>query len=44
MTPRQLVRPLKKSNKIVKFVRYQVGEGIEKRQDDFAAEVMSQVK
>ena len=33
-----------KGNKIVKFVRYQVGEGIEKRQDDFAAEVMSQVK
>ena len=29
---------------IVKYVRYQVGEGIEKRQDDFAAEVMSQVK
>ena len=33
-----------KGNKVVKFVRYQVGEGIEKRQDDFAAEVMSQVK
>jgi elongation factor Ts len=29
---------------IVKFVRYHVGEGIEKRQDDFASEVMSQVK
>lgn len=26
------------------FVRYQVGEGIEKRQDNFAEEVMSQVK
>jgi len=33
----------KKAN-ILKFVRYGVGEGIEKRQDDFAAEVMSQVK
>ena len=33
-----------KGAKIVKYVRYQVGEGIEKRQDDFAAEVMSQVK
>ena len=33
-----------KGAKVVKYVRYQVGEGIEKRQDDFAAEVMSQVK
>lgn len=29
---------------VLKFVRYQVGEGIEKRKDDFASEVMSQVK
>lgn len=29
---------------VVKFVRYMVGEGIEKRKDDFAAEVMSQIK
>ncbi len=29
--------------KIVKMVRYEVGEGIEKRQDDFASEVMSQI-
>ena len=28
---------------VLKFVRYQVGEGIEKRVDDFASEVMSQV-
>ncbi len=28
---------------VVKYVRYQVGEGIEKRKDDFASEVMSQV-
>ena len=33
-----------KGIKVLKFVRYQVGEGIEKRQDDFASEVMSQVK
>ena len=33
-----------KGVKILKAVRYQVGEGIEKRKDDFAAEVMSQVK
>lgn len=33
-----------KGVEIVQFVRYQVGEGIEKRQDDFASEVMSQVK
>ena len=33
-----------KKVKIIKFVRYQVGEGIEKKQDDFAAEVMSQIK
>ena len=29
---------------IVKFVRFEKGEGIEKRQDDFAAEVASMVK
>jgi elongation factor Ts len=28
---------------ILKFVRFQVGEGIEKRKDDFASEVMSQI-
>ena len=33
----------KKAN-VVKYVRYQVGEGIEKRKDDFASEVMSQMK
>ena len=26
------------------FIRYAVGEGIEKREDNFAEEVMSQVK
>lgn len=33
-----------KGNEVLQFVRYQVGEGIEKRQDDFASEVMSQIK
>ncbi len=36
---------LKKSGaKVVQFVRYQVGAGIEKKQDDFVSEVMAQVK
>ena len=26
------------------FVRYEVGEGLEKKQDDFVAEVMAQAK
>ena len=35
---------LKENNASVKrFVRYQVGEGIEKRQDDFASEVMKEI-
>ena len=38
----QLVK--EKGAKVLSFVRYQVGEGIEKRKDDFAAEVMSQAK
>ncbi len=29
---------------VISFVRYEVGEGIEKKQEDFAAEVMAQVK
>ncbi|WP_409294350.1 translation elongation factor Ts [Peribacillus sp. SCS-26] len=33
-----------KGGKIASFVRFEVGEGIEKRQDNFAEEVMSQVK
>lgn len=31
-------------SKVVRFRRFEVGEGIEKRQDDFAAEVMAQVR
>jgi len=30
--------------KVVQFVRYEVGAGIEKKQDDFVGEVMAQVK
>ena len=36
---------LKSSNaKVLSFIRYEVGEGIEKRTDNFAEEVMSQAK
>jgi len=42
----QKVRDFVKSTggNVASFVRYSVGEGIEKRQDNFAEEVMSQVK
>ncbi|MBM7094204.1 elongation factor Ts [Bacillus sp. H-16] len=33
-----------KGGKVVSFVRFEVGEGMEKREDNFAEEVMSQVK
>ena len=33
-----------KGVKVLRFVRYQVGEGKKKRKDDFAAEVMSQAR
>lgn len=33
-----------KGGKITKFVRYEVGEGIEKKEDNFAEEVMNQVR
>ena len=32
-----------KNSKIIKFVRYEVGEGIEKRDENFADEVMKQI-
>jgi elongation factor Ts len=36
---------LKKADaKVARFVRYEVGAGIEKKQEDFAAEVMAQVR
>ncbi|PIC65607.1 elongation factor Ts [Sporosarcina sp. P13] len=44
--PDQKVRDVVKATggTLVEFVRYEVGEGIEKREDNFADEVMSQVK
>ncbi len=33
-----------KSNQVVRFARFEVGEGIEKKEEDFAAEVMAQVR
>jgi elongation factor Ts len=36
---------LKKAGaQVVQFVRFEVGAGIEKKQDDFVGEVMAQVK
>ena len=32
------------NSKLVKLIKYEVSEGMEKRNDDFAAEVMSQIK
>ena len=31
-------------SQVVRFARFEVGEGIEKRQEDFAAEVMAQAR
>jgi len=44
--PDTTVEKLLKSNnaKVVRFARFEVGEGIEKKTTDFAAEVMAQVK
>ncbi|SER07154.1 translation elongation factor Ts (EF-Ts) [Gracilibacillus ureilyticus] len=43
--PDQKVKQIVKNNnaEVTAFVRYEVGEGIEKREDNFAEEVMSQV-
>ena len=44
--PNEKVASFLKANKanVVKFVRFQAGEGIEKREENFAEEVMSQIK
>lgn len=42
MTVQQFVES--KNGKLVSFVRYEVGEGIEKKQEDFAEEVREQMK
>lgn len=46
LIPKTKVAQFLKDNKcsVVEFVRYQVGEGIEKRQDDFASEVAAQIE
>ena len=33
-----------KNNEILEFYRYQLGEGIEKKEENFAKEVYSQIK
>lgn len=44
--PDQKVRDVVKAHdaKVKRFIRYEVGEGIEKRQENFAEEVMNQMK
>ena len=44
MYKRQVVELLEEAGAdIVQFVRYEVGEGIEKEEEDFAAEVAAQL-
>ena len=44
-TDKSVAQLLKEAGATVKqFIRFEVGEGIEKKQEDFAAEVMAQVK
>ena len=38
------VKDILKGAKVLRFERYQLGEGIEKKQEDFAAEVAAQIK
>ncbi len=44
--PEQSVGNLLKAHKaaVLRFVRFELGEGIEKKADNFAAEVMAQVQ
>jgi elongation factor Ts len=44
LDPSRKIKDVLGSNKLVKFIRYQVGEGLEKRVDNFAEEVMNQAK
>jgi elongation factor Ts len=41
---RELVAKVGENVQIRRFVRYELGEGLEKRQDDFAAEVAAQIQ
>ena len=38
------LKKILKNNKIIDYTRYQLGEGIEKKSDDFAEQVYSQIK
>src|SRR5690606_27138349 len=40
---RELIAAIGENIKIRRFVRYELGEGLEKKQEDFAAEVAAQV-
>jgi elongation factor Ts len=40
----QMIAKIGENISIRRFVRYEMGEGLEKKQDDFVAEVMAQVK
>ena len=42
--PEQTVEKVLGGVKVTRFARYQLGEGIEKKQEDFAAEVAAQIK
>ena len=42
--PEQTVEKVLGGTKVTRFARYQLGEGIEKKQEDFAAEVAAQIK
>ncbi len=42
--PEKTVKAVLGDVNVIRFARYQLGEGIEKKQEDFAAEVMAQVK
>ena len=40
----QMIAKIGENISVRRFVRYEMGEGLEKKQDDFVAEVMAQVK
>ena len=40
----KIVKDILKGVKVLRFTRYQLGEGIEKKETDFAAEVAAQIK
>ena len=43
-TVSQYLGTVDKDLKLTKVIRFEVGEGIEKKQEDFAAEVAAQIK